>query len=78
MLTAEADAGTVAQIEGPGGAAPALSGPDQPKSKTEQMIEVAKVAGSVQASAVREVGDIVRNNPHEALAVVRQWINEPV
>lgn len=49
---------------------------EQKNSPTLDMIEVAKMAGEVQASTVKRVGELVENNPDEATTIVRQWISE--
>jgi flagellar biosynthesis/type III secretory pathway M-ring protein FliF/YscJ len=34
--------------------------------------------GEVQAKAVEEVGETIRNNPDEAVTIVRDWIAQEV
>ncbi len=43
--------------------------------KTAEAIRAAKVSGEVQASVIREVGEMVGNNPQEAIGIVRDWIH---
>ena len=38
------------------------------------MIDLARVEGRVQASAVRKVSEIVDKHPDEALSIVRSWM----
>lgn len=52
----------------------ALPGPRE--SQAQRMIEIARVNGQVQAQSVERVGEIVKNNPQETVAVLRQWIHE--
>ena len=61
-----------------GESAAALPGPqtpDTPAPKPE-FIEAAQVAGKLQAETMQQVGEIVESNPVEAVAVLRQWIQE--
>jgi flagellar M-ring protein FliF len=47
------------------------------ESQAQRMIEIAQVNGQVQAQSVERVGEIVKNNPQESAAILRQWIQEP-
>jgi flagellar M-ring protein FliF len=47
------------------------------QSQTAQMIDVAQVQGQVHAQSVHRVGELAEKNPHEAVAIVRQWLSEP-
>ena len=40
------------------------------------MIDVAQVQGQVHAQSVHRVGELAEKNPHETVAVLRQWLNE--
>lgn len=53
-----------------------LSRPEN--NPTLQAIEVAKIAGQMQAVSLQKVGELVENNPDEAVIILRQWMNEPV
>lgn len=55
---------------------PLLEGPELPTSSTAEAIEVAKIAGQVQESSVKRVGDLVKHNPAEAVGIIRQWLQE--
>ena len=46
-------------------------------SAMSQMIDVAQVQGQVHAQSVHRVGELAERNPHEAVAIVRQWLQEP-
>jgi flagellar M-ring protein FliF len=61
-----------AQIAGQGGPAP-LQLP-----KRESTIDVSQIEGQVRESAVRKVGDVVQNHPEEAMAILRNWLHQPV
>ena len=63
-----------AQIAGPGGAPAALPKPDG--GSASEMIDVAQFTGKIHASSVQKVGDLVKNNPEEAVAIVRQWLGD--
>jgi flagellar M-ring protein FliF len=68
----------------PGGAQPALTGPDgqlllpAPDGSggaEPQMVTLNNVNGQVQAASVTRVGEVVKNNPQETVAVLRNWIH---
>ena len=42
----------------------------------EEMIDVKKVEGSVRASSLKKIGEIVERHPEEAVAIVRSWMYE--
>lgn len=73
--------GEVRQIAGPDGAGGheageqtrALPGPD---NRTADMIQVAQFNGQLHASSVQKVGEMVAQNPDEAVAIIRQWLGE--
>ncbi len=60
-------------IAGPGGDMTALSGPDA-RNEAMEVLREARAKGSIQATAIQEVGEIVQNNPDEAASIVRGWI----
>ncbi len=62
-------------LEG-GEGVPQLTGP-QPTSATNEAIELAQIAGEVQASSLKRVGDLIHDNPNEAVTIIRNWIHEP-
>jgi flagellar M-ring protein FliF len=64
--------GTLASSSAEGALA---SGP-QRDSQTARMIEIAKVNGQVQQQSLERIGELVRGNPAESVAVLRQWIHE--
>ena len=45
---------------------------------TNQMLDVAQVQGQVHAQSVQRVGELAERNPNETVAIVRQWLTEPV
>jgi len=47
-------------------------------NNTAQMIDVAQVQGQVHAQSVHRVGELADRNPNETVAIVRQWLSEPV
>lgn len=65
---------------GSGEAVPALTGsmpdPAARDSMASRMIELAKVNGQVQQQSLERIGEIVKSNPAETVAVLRQWIHE--
>jgi flagellar M-ring protein FliF len=44
---------------------------------TSQMIDIAQVQGQVHAQSIHRVGELADANPHETVAIVRQWLSEP-
>lgn len=70
-------------------AAPQLTGPDgqpdgetdlalpPPPSRTSEALKNARVIGEVQQKAVEEVGVTIKNNPDEAVTIVRDWLQQP-
>jgi flagellar M-ring protein FliF len=44
---------------------------------TSRMLELAKVNGQVQSQSIDRIGEIVKGNPQESVAIIRQWIREP-
>jgi flagellar M-ring protein FliF len=45
-------------------------------NRTSTMIDVAKVQGQVHAQSVEKVGELAEKNPHEAIAIIRNWLHE--
>lgn len=80
-LALQTDPATGALIAPDGTAIPAgsdlaaLSGP-QARGEAMEMLEQARAQGSLQATAIQEVGEIVANNPEEATTIIRGWIAE--
>jgi len=78
-----AQAGSAPQLTAPDGTpipvqdgVPQLEAPDIPKTATATAIEVAQIAGKAQESTVNRVGELVKHNPTEAAAIIRQWLQE--
>ena len=55
---------------------PELLGPP-PDTAASAALKNAKMIGEIQANTIREVGEVVENNPEEAVNIVRNWISEP-
>ena len=45
-------------------------------SQTSQMIDMAQVQGQVHAQSMQKVGELAERNPHETVAIVRQWLQD--
>ena len=45
-------------------------------SPTMKMLELARVNGEVQQKSIEKIGELVKTNPAESVAVLRQWIND--
>jgi len=43
---------------------------------TAKMIDIAQVQGQVHAQSIQKVGELAQKNPHEAVAIIRQWLHE--
>jgi len=57
-------------------ALPGPAGPNRADSAAAKFIEIAKVNGEVQAQSLERIGEVVKTNPQEALAILRQWIHQ--
>lgn len=67
-------------ITSTGGPNVAIVGGDQSvaiSNHTSAMIDIAKVQGQVHAESVKKVGELADRNPHETVAIIRQWLQEP-
>lgn len=73
--------GTAPQLAAPGqsasfgdagGGAMALPAP----SKSEAMIDIARINGQVKESSVKKVGEIINQHPEEAVSIMRQWLHD--
>ncbi len=80
---ASAQAGSAPQLTAPDGTpipnqdgVPQLEAPPIPKTATAAAIEVAQIAGQAQENTVNRVGELVKHNPSEATAIIRQWLQE--
>jgi len=59
------------------GNAPALTdGMPTITNQTSKMIDIAQVQGQVHAQSITKVGELAQKNPHEAVAIIRQWLHE--
>jgi len=52
---------------------PALSGPGEAE-EYDELIDIERIEGRVKASALKKVGEIISNNPEEALSIIRSWM----
>jgi len=64
----------------PGAAGAGAAGVDAaapiPSSKTALMIDKAQIQGQVHAESMKKVGELAERNPHETVAIVRQWLQD--
>ncbi len=44
------------------------------ETEFEQMLNLANIEGRVKASSMRKVGELVQNNPEEAVSIIRTWL----
>lgn len=56
------------------GVTQALPAPDT--SKAVELFKRAQETGQIHATQVEQVGEMVKNNPDEAVAIIRQWLGE--
>ena len=63
------------QARGARAALPDTSMPTVP-SQTAKMIDMAQVQGQVHAQSIQKVGELAERNPHETVAIVRQWLQD--
>ncbi len=71
----------VAQLTGPNGESIAVSEDGTPlignsETATASMIDATQAIGDMHENSLKKVGELVGNNPDEAIAIVRQWLNE--
>ena len=65
-------------LTGPDGATEAEPELALPPSTATEALKQARVVGELQATAVAEIGEVVQNNPDEAVTIVRDWIQDAV
>lgn len=80
---AGAEGGPAPQLTAPDGTpvptqdgVPQLQAPEIAPSATAAAIEIAQIAGQAQENTVKRVGELVKHNPSEAVAIIRQWLQE--
>jgi flagellar M-ring protein FliF len=79
ILTPESPKPAQAVAALPGAAGAAAAGADAaalPTSKTALMIDKAQIQGQVHAESMKKVGELAERNPHETVAIVRQWLQD--
>jgi flagellar M-ring protein FliF len=55
--------------------APALV--DGQAGAVDERLEVARIQGTLNAAAMRQVSDVVNSNPDQTVGVIRAWLQEP-
>jgi flagellar M-ring protein FliF len=60
----------------PAPALPEAAPSNAPTSETAKMIDMAQVQGQVHAQSIQKVGELAERNPHETVAIVRQWLQD--
>ena len=70
-------AGALAASAAPGGF-PALAGPpgSTPQIEDDGLVSLGNIEGSVRASSIRRVAEMVEKHPEESLAIMRGWMIE--
>lgn len=46
------------------------------ESQAARMIDIAQINGKVQSQSIERVGKMVKTDPQESVAIIRQWIHE--
>jgi len=46
------------------------------ENATMKMIEMAQIKGEVHQASLTKVSELVDKNPHETVAIIRQWLND--
>jgi flagellar M-ring protein FliF len=59
----------------PGEARPTITAVSRDNA-TAKMLQIAKVNGEIQAEAIDSLGEMVKGNPQETVAVLRSWIHD--
>ncbi|RVT90665.1 flagellar M-ring protein FliF [Rhodovarius crocodyli] len=67
-----ADGKPVASL--PGAALPGATHPDGTPLSEDDMVSVANIEGRMRASSIARLSELVRQQPDEALAVLRRWL----
>jgi flagellar M-ring protein FliF len=67
--------GTLGKLGGESGEAGAMASLPQNNS-TAQMMEIAKINGQMRSDSVEQLGNMVKGNPQETVAVLRNWIHD--
>lgn len=49
---------------------------NEPESPSERMLAMAQIKGQIKAQSVDKVGQMVKGNPSDSVAVLRSWIHE--
>jgi len=80
ILTPESPQPAAAALPGVAGAGAGAAAADVPitlpPSQTAKMIDMAQVQGQVHAQSMEKVGELAERNPHETVAIVRQWLQD--
>ena len=84
LVPAERSESAEAQAPEDDGETPQLTGPDGasgssknlPVPQTFEALNMAEQIGEVQAASLKKVGDLIEQNPSEAITIIRNWIHE--
>jgi len=72
-----AKAAAPALVPAAAGNAPTLSeGMPTIANHTAKMIDIAQVQGQVHAQSIQKVAELAQKNPHETVAIIRQWLHD--
>ncbi len=68
--------GALAAIAGVPQPAMVMQMPSEPETPSERMLAMAQIKGQIKAQSVDKVGQMVKANPSDSVAVLRSWIHE--
>jgi flagellar M-ring protein FliF len=63
-------------ITGPDGQVQQIAAPREPETPSERMLAMAQIKGQIKAQSVEKIGQMVKQNPGDSVAVLRGWIHE--
>lgn len=80
-LAVDAAGNPIPRLTGPEGENIAVAEDGTPflpigESATATMIDATQAIGSMHETSLKKVGELVQNNPDEAIAIVRHWLSE--
>jgi flagellar M-ring protein FliF len=59
----------------PGGGSMVVAGTGDPDASNR--LEIARIQGTLNAAAMRQVSEVVTDNPEQTVTVIRSWLQEP-
>jgi flagellar M-ring protein FliF len=72
----EGETVVIQTITGPDGQVQQITAPREPETPSERMLAMAQIKGQIKAQSVEKIGNMVKQNPGDSVAVLRTWIHE--